>query len=138
MPGGIRRLALRPVSHRIYANDALDRYDVQGAVLSWFVVLTAVWPCGNRRRAGRRDSPVCRHGETAPFRPRPGPLRRRKPPVPRRSRSRHTPRNLPTCSLLLTAGRRTGRPRPVFPGSPGPPDPPGPTAAQTSTSRSRR
>lgn len=40
--------------------------------------------------------------------------------VPRRSRSRHTPRNLPTCSLLLTAGRRTGRPRPVFPGSPGP------------------
>lgn len=72
--------ALRPVSHRIYANDALDRYDVQGAVLSWFVVLTAVWPCGNRRRAGRRDSPVCRHGETAPFRPRPGPLRRRKPP----------------------------------------------------------
>ncbi len=26
---GIRRLALRPVSHRIYANDALDRYDVQ-------------------------------------------------------------------------------------------------------------
>lgn len=93
-----------------------------------------VWPCGNRRRAGRRDSPVCRHGETAPFRPRPGPLRRRKPPVPRRSRSRHTPRNLPTCSLLLTAGRRTGRPRPVFPGSPGPPDPPGPTAAQTSTS----
>lgn len=57
--------------------------------------------------------------------------------VPRRSRSRHTPRNLPTCSLLLTAGRRTGRPRPVFPGSPGPPDPPGPTAAQTSTSRQR-
>lgn len=72
--------ALRPVSHRIYANDALDIVSVQGAVLSWFVVLTAVWPCGNRRRAGRRDSPVCRHGETAPFRPRPGPLRRRKPP----------------------------------------------------------
>ena len=112
---------------------------VQGALFSYQRgTFTASGPCGSRRPGGRRARRRCRAGGTAPSSPRPDPPRRRRRPAPRHSRSARTPRSLMPWSPLLTAGRCTGRPRPVSPAPPSPPAPPGPPAARTSTCRSRR